>query len=55
MLSGAKTRNVQRGEAVLRMVIGVICLILALFIPGFLRWILGLAGIAFLLTASFGY
>ncbi len=51
----ARTRNVQRGEAILRIVIGAICLVLALFVPGSLRWFLGLAGLAFLLTAFFGY
>jgi hypothetical protein len=55
MLSRAKTRNVQRSEVILRIVIGVICVALAFFIPGVLRWILALTGIAFLLTAFFGY
>jgi hypothetical protein len=55
MLIDAKTRNVQRGEAILRMAIGAICIALAMWIPGILRWILGLTGVAFLLTAFFGY
>ena len=55
MLFDAKTRNVQRSEAILRIVIGAICIALAIWIPGILRWILGLTGIAFLITAFFGY
>jgi len=55
MLFDAKTRNVQRIEAILRIVIGAICIALAIWIPGIPRWILGLAGIAFLLTAFFGH
>ena len=55
MFLGAKTRNVRRGEAILRIGAGVLCLVVALFFPGLLRWVLGLAGFAFLLTAFFGY
>jgi len=55
MLFDAQTRNVQRSEAILRIVIGAICIALAIWIPGILRWILGLTGIAFLITAFFGY
>jgi hypothetical protein len=55
MLFNAKTRNVERSEAILRMAIGAICIALAIWIPGILRWIFGLTGIAFILTAFFGY
>jgi hypothetical protein len=55
MLSNVNTRNVQRGEAILRIIAGAICIALAILIPGVLRWVLGLTGIALLLTAFFGY
>ncbi len=50
-----KTKNVPRGEAILRMVIGAMCVVLAFSIPGTLRWLLCLSGIALLLTVFFGY
>jgi hypothetical protein len=55
MLSNVKIRNVQRSEAILRIMAGAICIALAILIPGILRWILGLTGIALLVTAFFGY
>ncbi|MEW6375914.1 MAG: DUF2892 domain-containing protein [Thermodesulfobacteriota bacterium] len=51
----AKTKNVGGGEAVFRSIIGVILIILAFFISGFSRWVLGLIGVLMILTALFGY
>ena len=51
----AKTKNVRRAEAILRFIIGVILIIFAFFIEGILRWVVGLIGVAFILTAIFGY
>jgi hypothetical protein len=50
-----KTKNVRGAEAVLRSIIGVILIILAFFVEGILRWVVGLIGVAFILTAIFGY
>ena len=50
-----KTKNVGRAEAILRSIIGVILLIFAFFIEGILRWLVGLIGVVFILTAIFGY
>jgi hypothetical protein len=50
-----KTKNVRGAEAILRSIIGVILIIFALFIEGILRWVVGLIGVAFILTAIFGY
>jgi len=50
-----KTKNVRRAEAILRFIIGVILVIFAFFIEGILCWVFGLIGVAFILTAIFGY
>ena len=50
-----KMKNVGKGEAILRSVIGVILIIFAFFISGVFRWILGLIGVTLILTALFGY
>jgi hypothetical protein len=55
MASFVKLRNVGREEGVIRSVIGIIFIGVALFIPGWLRWVLGLIGVALILTATFGY
>ena len=47
--------NVGRGERIFRFVVGVILIALAFFISGVFRWILGLVGLAVILTAIFGY
>jgi uncharacterized oligopeptide transporter (OPT) family protein len=39
-----KVKNVERGEGVFRLIVGVILIILAFFISGVSRWILGLVG-----------
>jgi len=50
-----KTKNVGRAESILRSIIGVILIIFAFFIEGILRWVVGLIGVVFILTAIFGY
>jgi hypothetical protein len=50
-----KVKNVGKGEGVFRSIIGVILIIFAYFIEGILRWVVGLIGVAFILTAIFGY
>jgi hypothetical protein len=55
MESFVKIKNVGRGEGIFRSVIGIVLFILAFFITGGLRWILGIIGVAFILTSIFGY
>lgn len=55
MESAVKAKNVGKGEAVFRLIVGVILIILAFFISGVFRWILGLVGVVVILTALFGY
>jgi hypothetical protein len=50
-----KTKNVRGIEPVLRGIIGIILLGFALSIEGILRWVVGLIGVIFILTAIFGY
>jgi len=50
-----KARNVKGAEAILRFIIGIILIILSFSIGGIFRWVTGLIGIAFILTAMFGY
>jgi hypothetical protein len=50
-----KVKNVGKGEGVLRSIIGVILIIVAFFISGVFRWIVGLVGVVVILTAIFGY
>ena len=50
-----KTKNVTRIEAILRLIIGATLILFSFFIQGILRWIVGIMGIAFILTAGFGY
>jgi hypothetical protein len=50
-----KTKNVGRIEAVLRSIIGVILISFAFSIEGILRWVVGLIGVVFIITALFGY
>ena len=55
MESVAKVKNVGKGEAIFRFLAGVILIILAFFISGAFRWIIGLVGVVVILTALFGY
>jgi hypothetical protein len=55
MGSLVKIKNVGKGEAIFRSVIGVILIILAFFISGFSRWVFGIIGVLIILTAIFGY
>lgn len=50
-----KIKNVRGGETIFRSVIGVILIIIAFFISGVFRWVLGLIGVFFILTALIGY
>jgi predicted phage tail protein len=50
-----KVKNVGKGEGIFRLITGVILIILAFFISGVFRWILGLIGVVVILTAIFGY
>jgi hypothetical protein len=47
--------NVGRGERIFRFVIGVILIALAFLLSGFSGLILGLIGMAIILTVIFGY
>ena len=55
MESVVKIKNVGRGEEIFRYVTGIILIILAFFISGVFRWVLGLIGVALILTSIFGY
>jgi hypothetical protein len=55
MGSFVKAKNVGRGEVIFRSVIGIILIVIAIFISGAFRWILGLIGVVTILTAIFGY
>jgi hypothetical protein len=50
-----KTKNVAAIEAVLRIIIGGILILFTFFTHGILIWIIGLIGVAFIVTAIFGY
>ncbi len=55
MGSFVKAKNVGSGEAIFRTVTGMILIVIAIFISGAFRWILGLIGVVTVLTAIFGY
>ena len=55
MESFVKIKNVGRGEAIFRSVIGVILIILVFFTSGVFRWAFGLIGVALILTTIFGH
>jgi hypothetical protein len=48
-------KNVGRGEAIVRSVIGIMMILLPFFTPGVFQWILGLIGVVLILTTIFGY
>ena len=50
-----KTKNVGRRGGILRSIIGIIFLFFSFSIDGILRWVVGLIGVVFILTAIFGY
>jgi len=50
-----KVKNIGKGEGLFRLIIGVVLIILAFFISGFFRWMLGFVGVVVILTALFGY
>jgi hypothetical protein len=52
---GLTVKNVGKGETILRLVLGLVCIGLAFLFSGLFAWILGLVGVALLLTAFFGY
>jgi len=55
MVSITKVKNVKQGEAVFRIVLGVILIVIAFLVSGLTELVLGLIGAAFILTAFFGY
>ena len=55
MVSITKVKNVKRGEAVFRIVLGAVLIVIALLVSGLTGLVLGLSGVAFILTAFFGY
>ena len=55
MVSLTKVKNVERGEAVFRIVLGAVLFVVAFLVSGLAGLILGLIGAAFILTAFFGY
>lgn len=55
MVSVTKVKNVSRGEAVFRIVLGGALIVFAFVLSGVKGWILGLIGLALILTAFFGY
>ena len=55
MITVTKVKNVKTGEAVFRIVLGVILIALAFLVSGLPGLVLGLIGAAFILTAFFGY
>ncbi len=48
-------KNVRGIEAILRAIIGIILIGFTLFIQGIVRWVVGLIGVTFILSAIFGY
>ena len=51
----AITRNVERGEGILRVVIGAILIVVGLFLTGFWKPLCVVVGGLFMLTAIVGY
>ena len=50
-----RVKNVKRGEAVFRTVLGVILIVIGFLVSGLTGLVLSLIGAAFILTAFFGY
>ena len=55
MVSITKVENVKRGESVFRIVLGVVLIVIAFLVSGVTGLVFGLMGVAFILTAFFGY
>jgi len=55
MVSMTKVKNVKRGEAVFRFVLGAALTLIGFLVSGLTGLVLGLIGAAFVLTAFFGY
>jgi hypothetical protein len=55
MGSFLKIKNVGREEGIFRSVIGILLFVLAFFITGGFRYVVGLIGVALILTGIFGY
>jgi hypothetical protein len=53
--TAVKTKNVGKGEGIFRLIVGIVLIIIAFFISGVFRWILGPIGLVVILTAIFGY
>ena len=52
---GIGVKNIGKGETILRIVLGLVCIGLAFVFSGLLAWVVGLVGVTLLLTAFFGY
>jgi len=48
-------KNVGKTEGAVRVIIGAVFIVFSFFISGILRWVIGLVGVVFILTALFGY
>ena len=55
MESFVKIKNVGRGEGIFRSLIGIILIVSFFFVAGGFRWVLGVIGVALILTGIFGY
>jgi predicted phage tail protein len=55
MVSITKVKNVKRGESVFRIVLGVVLIVIAFLVSGVTGLVFSLMGVAFILTAFFGY
>ncbi len=55
MVAVTKVKNVKTGEAVFRIVLGAVLIVIAFWVSGLTGLVLGLIGGAFLLTAFSGY
>jgi hypothetical protein len=49
------TKNVGKIEAILRAIIGLVLMLFSFLIDGISRWVVGLLGVGFILTAILGY
>ncbi len=47
-------KNVGKKEGILRIIVGILLVILIAFTQGWLKWVLGLAGLSFIATALAG-